>query len=146
MLQGAGEKITHCGYTLNLARFACMNRHRIYFAALLISGPPVYSGKYRSSGTFGSLLLNTSILFKNRIIDVRRNHLELMTDSNKMRDSCIRFCGPRARRSTLTEAAREADAAHLIPILQQDLIVLAERSTEDDARHALETVYPLLPL
>ena len=45
MLQGAGEKITHCGYTLNLARFACMNFHKMNFAALLMSFPPVYSGK-----------------------------------------------------------------------------------------------------
>ena len=29
-----------------------MNFYRIYFTALLISEPPVYSGKYRSSGTY----------------------------------------------------------------------------------------------
>ena len=34
---------------------------------------------------------------------------------------------------------------HLIPILEQHLIVLAQRRAEDDARHALEAVYPLLP-
>ena len=44
---------TYCGYTLSRALFACMNRHNMYFAALLMSGPPVYSGKYRSSGTWG---------------------------------------------------------------------------------------------
>ena len=82
---------THCGYTLSRALFACMNRHRMYFAALLMSGPPVYSGKYRSRGTFGNLLLKTSILLRNRMIDVRRNHRELMTDSNRMSDSAIRF-------------------------------------------------------
>ena len=42
---------THWGYTLSRARFACMNRQRMYFAALLMSAPPVYSGKYRSRGT-----------------------------------------------------------------------------------------------
>ena len=34
---------------------------------------------------------NTSTLFKNRMIDVRMNHLELMTFSNKTSDSAIRF-------------------------------------------------------
>jgi hypothetical protein len=50
---------TYCGYTLNLARFTCINRHKMYFAALFTSLPPVYSGKWRSSGTYGkeSILL-----------------------------------------------------------------------------------------
>ena len=82
---------TYCGYTLSRALFACMNRHNMYFAALLMSGPPVYSGKYRSRGTFGSLLLNTSILFKNKMIDVRKNHRELITDSKRTSDSAMRF-------------------------------------------------------
>jgi len=50
----------------------------MYFAALLISGPAMYSGKYFSSGTFGSLPLNTSILLRKRMIDVCRNYRELM--------------------------------------------------------------------
>ena len=33
------------GYTFNRARFACMNRQRIYLGALLTFEPPVYSGK-----------------------------------------------------------------------------------------------------
>ena len=36
---------TYCGYTLSLARFTCMNFHNMYLAALLMSAPPVYSGK-----------------------------------------------------------------------------------------------------
>src|SRR6267154_4146250 len=51
--------------------YACMKRHNMYLAALLISGLAVYSGKYFSNMTFGSLLLNTSILFKNNMINVR---------------------------------------------------------------------------
>lgn len=99
---------TYCGYTLSRARFACINLHKMYLAALLISVPPVYSGKYRSSGTcdealirittqikwnqtFGSFFLKTSILFRNNMMDVRRNQRELITDSNRMSDSCIRF-------------------------------------------------------
>jgi len=96
------------GYTLSLARFACMNRHSRNFAPLFTSLPPVYSGKYRSNGTcetkmskiplditfkltFGNFPLKTSILFKKRMIDVRRNHRELMTESKRTRDSAMRF-------------------------------------------------------
>ena len=82
---------TYCGYTLSLALLACVNLHKIYLAALLISGPPVYSGKYFSRATLGSLALKTSILLRKRMMDVRRNQRELMTDSNKTRDSAIRF-------------------------------------------------------
>ena len=41
--------------------------------------------------TLGNLCLNTSILLRKRMIDVRKNHRELITDSNKMSDSTIRF-------------------------------------------------------
>ncbi len=84
-----------------------MNRQRMYLAALLTSVPPVYSGKYRSRGTLiemriqheeqnvertlDTFILKTSILFKKRMIDVRRNQRELITDSNRTRDSAIRF-------------------------------------------------------
>jgi hypothetical protein len=40
-----GSSNTYCGYTLSRAQFCCMKRHRMYLAALLTSGPPVYSGK-----------------------------------------------------------------------------------------------------
>jgi hypothetical protein len=80
----------------------------MYLAALLISGPAVYSGKYFLSGTCndakarsqhsidgakGSLLLKTSILLRKRMIDVRGNHRELITLSKRTSDSAIRFCG-----------------------------------------------------
>ena len=55
-------------------------------------GPPLYSVKYRSNGTFGSLALKTSILLRNRMMDVRRNQRELMTDSKRINDSAMRFC------------------------------------------------------
>jgi hypothetical protein len=45
------KRFAYCGYTLNRARFDCINLHRMYLAALLMSDPPVYSGKYFSSGT-----------------------------------------------------------------------------------------------
>jgi len=45
------NKGTYCGYTLSFALFACMNRHKMYLVALFTFGPPVYSWKYRSSGT-----------------------------------------------------------------------------------------------
>lgn len=41
--------------------------------------------------TLGSLALNTSILLRKRMIEVRRNHRELMTDSKRTRDSAMRF-------------------------------------------------------
>ena len=46
-------KDTHCGYTLSFALLACINRHKMYLVALFAFGPPVYSWKYRSSGTLG---------------------------------------------------------------------------------------------
>jgi hypothetical protein len=42
--------------------------------------------------TLGSVALNTSILLRKRMIEVRRNHRELMTDSKRTRDSAMRFC------------------------------------------------------
>ena len=49
---------------LNLALLSWVNLQRMYFAALFTSAPPVYSGKYLSSGTFGNLTLKRSILFR----------------------------------------------------------------------------------
>lgn len=43
----------------------------MYLAPLLTSGPPVYSGKYRSRGTLGSFALKRSILLRKRMIEVR---------------------------------------------------------------------------
>ena len=91
------------------------------------------------------MLLNTSILFKNKMIDVLRNHLELITDSNRMRDSAIRFWQRGADDAQQRALRRDARAeTHLIPILQKHLVVLAERRAKYDTRHALETVNPLL--
>jgi hypothetical protein len=106
---------TYCGYMLNCARYSCMKCHNIYFAALLISGPAVYSGKYFSSATcngaktrsqdgthmvarcrrhtLGSLPLKMWTLLRKRMIDVRRNHRGLITLPKRTSDSAIRFCG-----------------------------------------------------
>ena len=43
-----------------------MNLQSMYFAALLISEPPVYSGKYRSRGTYTT----PSVLAQRRDINV----------------------------------------------------------------------------
>lgn len=59
----------------------------------------MYSGKYFSNGTFGSLALNKSILLRKRMMDVRRNQRELMTDSNRTSDSFIRFWPFSSRRT-----------------------------------------------
>ena len=59
----------------------------ILFGSLLV--PIVYIGSKWL--TFGSLCLNTSTLLKKKMIDVCKNHHELMTDSNKISDSAIRF-------------------------------------------------------
>ena len=40
---------------LSLALFICMNRNKIYLVAFFTFGPPVYSSKYRSNGTFESI-------------------------------------------------------------------------------------------
>lgn len=64
------------GYILNRARFVWVNLHRTYFAALLMSAPPLYSGKYLAKGCRGIFNLKMSILLRKRMIDVRRNHPE----------------------------------------------------------------------
>jgi len=71
-------------------------------------------------GTLGSLLLNTSILFRKRMIEVRRNHLELITDSKRTRDSAMRFYGDR-----LISLFQDFGGlvTHLVLLLEQDLIV-----------------------
>jgi hypothetical protein len=46
------EEFTNWGYTFNRARFACINRQRMYLAPLLTSAPPVYSGKNLSRWTW----------------------------------------------------------------------------------------------
>jgi hypothetical protein len=46
------EETTNWGYTFRRARFACINRQRMYLAPLLTSEPPVYSGKNLSRGTW----------------------------------------------------------------------------------------------
>lgn len=153
------EPRTNCGYTLSLARFACINRQRMYFAALFISAPPVYSGKYFSNGTcktrhlesvlleqglestFGSLTLKTSILFKNNMMDVRRNQRELMTDSNRINDSAIRFCVLH-----VVNLQPLLGCTYLGFLLKQNLIVLTQSSTKDNARHTLEAMYPFFTL
>ena len=50
-----------------------------------------YLRKRKRESTFGSFLRNTSILFMNKIIEVRRNHLELIIESNNSSDSAMRF-------------------------------------------------------
>lgn len=62
-----------CGKMLSRARFVCVKRQRIYLAALLTSAPPEYSGKKSESGIRGIFCLKTSILFRKRMMDVRRN-------------------------------------------------------------------------
>lgn len=98
--------------------------------------------KQRTEHTFGNLCLNTSILFKKRIIDVRRNHLELMTDSNRTSDSAIRFYNGVSQ----IMKRRRGKERDLRLFFQQDLVVLAQRCAEDDGRHRLETMDPLFAL
>lgn len=52
---------------------------------------PVYSGKHMVNGERAILSSNKSFLFKNKIIDVSTNHLELQIESNNFIDSIIRF-------------------------------------------------------
>jgi hypothetical protein len=55
ILTRTASKGAYCGYTLSFALFACINRHKMYLVALFTFGPPVYSWKYRSSGTLESI-------------------------------------------------------------------------------------------
>ena len=91
--------------------------------------------------TFGSLALNTSILLRKRMIEVRKNHRELTTDSKRTRDSAMRFC-------SFIDGERDLNTGdpftYLALILEQDLIIFRQCGTEDDTCNALEIVYPLL--
>ena len=83
-----------------------VNFHNTNLAALLISAPPVYSGNVFERGDFAILLLKTSILLRNRIIDVRLNHRELTTDSKRTRDSLILFYFPAIIRECVSKGLR----------------------------------------
>jgi hypothetical protein len=73
------------------------------------------------------------------MIEVRKNHRELMTDSKRTRDSAMRFC------SLINRDAGMGDlATHLALLLEQDLIIFRQSGTEDDTSDTLEIVYPLL--
>jgi hypothetical protein len=52
-----------------------MKRHNMYFAALLISGPAVYSGKYFSSGTCNDAKTRKSVWQKKMVERVQTTHL-----------------------------------------------------------------------
>ena len=132
-----------------------MKRHKMYFAALLMSGPAMYSGKYFLSGTckmittrkcqfgmkirwcrqtFVSLLLKTSILL---IIDVRRNQQELIMLSNSTRESAILVCST-DHGIRIPKRGRMTNEDALSWFLQWHLIVLAERGTKYDNGYALK--------
>lgn len=69
----------------------------------------------------------------------RINHLELTTESKSRRLSIIRFC-------VCQQQTRRFLSMHtyLTALLKEYLIVLAEGNTENDGRHILEAVNPLL--
>ena len=52
------------------------------------------------------------------MIDVRKNHRELMTDSKRTRDSAMRFYDKRLVRSEIDELV-----THLVLLFEQDLVV-----------------------
>lgn len=65
-------RVKHRFITLDLAYSPTQTSRRYTLAAILISVPPLFSGKYLSNGTLGNLALKTLILFKNRVIDTVR--------------------------------------------------------------------------
>jgi hypothetical protein len=73
-------------------------------------------------------------------MDVRMNHLEFTTESKRTSDSIMRFW------SKVRSCAQPAEIprTYLTAFLEQHLIIFAERHTEDDRCHILETVDPLL--
>ena len=76
------------------------------------------------------------------MIEVRKNHRELMTDSKRTRDSAIRFY---SLISGSLEGCGLGDlVTHLVLLLQQDLIIFRQCGTEDNTCYTLEIVYPLL--
>jgi hypothetical protein len=73
-------------------------------------------------------------------MDVRMNHLEFTTESKRTSDSIIRFWNDVRSCAQPAEITR----TYLTAFLEQHLIIFAERHTEDDRCHILETVDPLL--
>lgn len=78
---------------------------------------PVYSGKQIVSGDLLIFSSNKSFLFKNNIIDVSTNHLELHIESNNLSDSIIRFI------SSSSASTRS------YPVLR-DLVILVKNITK----------------
>jgi hypothetical protein len=76
------------------------------------------------------------------MIEVRKNHRELMTDSNRTRDSAMRFYSSIS--GFLVGHGLRDLVTHLVLLLEQDLIIFRQCRTKDDTRDALEVVYPLL--
>ena len=131
-----------------------MNLHSMYFAALLTLGPPVYSGKYRSSGTYemlstwacrgdkarrtlGIFSRNTSILFIKKIIEVREKNGELMIEENSSIDSSKRFYGrcDENRDARNRENTTNMSACHLV--------IFTQCHAEHDTCDIVKMVHPL---
>ena len=78
------------------------------------------------------------------MIEVRRNHRELMTDSKRTSDSAMRFCSFIDNEWVLNRCDTVIFVTHLVLFLEQDLIIFRQSGTENDTCNALEIVYPLL--
>ena len=79
---------------------------------------------------------------------VRMNQRELTTESKSSRLSIMRFCRHGQPLSSPHEETPEKgpNPTYLTALLEQHLVVLAQRNAKDDGRHVLEAVNPLLAL
>ena len=71
------------------------------------------------------------------------NHREFTTESNKTRLSIIRFC---IHNQKVPRTLAVRICMYLIAFLQKNLIIFAQRYTEDDRGYVLEAMDPLLSL
>ena len=74
------------------------------------------------------------------MIDVLKNHRELMTDSNSMSDLAIRFYKAWLR----GQMSDQIKGTRLVLLFRQYLVVLAQSSAENYTRRAFKTMNPFL--
>ena len=74
------------------------------------------------------------------MMDVRVNQRELITDSNKTKDSIIRFC--KMDQSSCMAPIRML-CPHLSAGLKQDLVIFTQGNAENDRSDRLKAMYPL---
>lgn len=84
------------------------------------------------------------------MMDVRINHREFMTDSNRTSDSRMRFLLRGTDKSVWetgwNDIREGGKSAHLCLPLEEILVIFTEGSAENDRSYGFETMYPFFTL